>query len=94
MNATARRQLRAYVAVKEVRIDKLDENARPEAHITIRNYGQTPAYEFAVSAHVDFAQSFAGVHAAKEPDGTMGHLAPGGEFYVNPTSRIRGVAEG
>src|SRR5208337_1225966 len=54
MNTTARRQLRAYVAVKDAHIDKLDAGRKPEARITIRNYGQTAAYRFTVSAHSDF----------------------------------------
>jgi len=48
-DATARRQLRAYVFVAEVKIEAPD-GPEPRADITIRNTGGTPAYKVTVSA--------------------------------------------
>jgi hypothetical protein len=46
MQDTAERQLRAYVFVERAQIVNLiDGIGRPEAHVVIKNYGQTPAYE-------------------------------------------------
>jgi hypothetical protein len=46
MQDTAERQLRAYVFVESAQIvNVLDGSGSPEAHVVIKNYGQTPAYE-------------------------------------------------
>jgi hypothetical protein len=79
-DATARRQLRAYVSVKESRIDRLGPEEYPEAQIQIRNFGQTPAYKFAVSAQIAIGETLE--HPPKEPDKVLGHLAPGAEYIV------------
>lgn len=42
---TAERQLRAYVGVDAVSVSGISPNAEPCAMITIRNFGQTPAYD-------------------------------------------------
>jgi hypothetical protein len=42
---TARRQLRAYVTMKKLRITNVVLNGRPEVSYEIHNVGQTPAYE-------------------------------------------------
>jgi hypothetical protein len=46
MQDTAERQLRAYVFVESAQvINVVDGSGSPEAHVVIKNYGQTPAYE-------------------------------------------------
>lgn len=40
---TARAQLRAYVMVHSVAITGISNGDKPDAHLTIKNYGQTPA---------------------------------------------------
>jgi hypothetical protein len=82
MNATARRQLRAYVAIDDSLINRVDQQAQPEAVITIKNYGQTPAYQFAVSTQMALVSSFDEALPVPEPDSILGHLAPGAEFTV------------
>lgn len=82
MDNTARRQLRAYVAIEDARINRVDAGAKPEALLTIRNFGQTPAYRFAVSAQTDFVLVGAETHPAPDDPPVLGHLAPGAEFRV------------
>lgn len=45
----ARRQLRAYLAIKLVRFDDFREGQRPNVFIVTKNSGQTPAYNVAIS---------------------------------------------
>lgn len=82
MNLTARRDLRAYVAVSKSSIERMDENGHPRANLTIKNFGKTPAYRFAVSADMNFVPPGDEAHEPKEPTNVVGHLAPGGEFEV------------
>lgn len=82
MNLTARRDLRAYVAVSKSSIEHMDENGHPRANLTIKNFGKTPAYRFAVSANINFVPPGDEPREPKEPIGVVGHLAPGGEFEV------------
>jgi hypothetical protein len=42
---TAERQLRAYVSVDKARVIGVNGSQQPKAHVVIKNYGQTPAYE-------------------------------------------------
>jgi hypothetical protein len=47
MRRTAQRQLRAYVFVDTVYVSNVAEgDGIPEAHVAIKNFGQTPAYKF------------------------------------------------
>ncbi|MGH9444175.1 MAG: hypothetical protein ACRD3O_00290 [Terriglobia bacterium] len=82
MNLTARRDLRAYVAVSKSSVDHLDETGRPRANVTIKNFGKTPAYRFAVSADITFIPPGTELREPREPAHAAGHLAPGGEFEV------------
>ena len=41
MNLTARRDLRAYVAIANSSIEHLDEEGHPRAKLTIKNFGKT-----------------------------------------------------
>jgi hypothetical protein len=45
LSNTAERQLRAYIAVSEVKILYADGEWQPNIRVTYQNYGQTPAYE-------------------------------------------------
>jgi hypothetical protein len=42
---TAKRQLRAYILVDEANIGNFGPGAKPQVKITLRNFGQTPAYD-------------------------------------------------
>jgi hypothetical protein len=44
MRRTARRQLRAYVFVAEIEISELRPGTVPDIAVTIKNFGQTPAF--------------------------------------------------
>lgn len=86
MKATARRQLRAYVAIKDPLISRVDQQGQPEATITIRNYGQTPAYQFSVSTEMALVSSFEQACAVPDRRGLLGHLGPGADFTVRLTA--------
>jgi hypothetical protein len=40
---TARAQLRAYVMIQSVALTEIHDGGQPDAHITLKNFGQTPA---------------------------------------------------
>src|SRR3569833_1313962 len=82
MNLTARRDLRAYVAVLKTSIDHLDENGKLRATLTFKNFGKTSAYSFAVSADIGFVAPGAKPREQREPTAVSGHLAPVGEYDV------------
>jgi hypothetical protein len=77
---TSRAQLRAYLAVESGQILAL-AGAQPRAQITVRNYGQTPAYKFRLVGGMGMAQSFETLPSPTgDPHGTLGVLAPSGTF--------------
>jgi hypothetical protein len=82
MNLTARRDLRAYVAVLMSSIERLDENRNPRATVVIKNFGKTPAYRFAPSAFLIYVEPDTAPPDPPEPTRELGHLAPGAEFNV------------
>jgi hypothetical protein len=53
----AERQLRAYLGVESSAIN-LTSGGQPEAGVTFKNYGNTPAYEFTINAGLGMAASF------------------------------------
>ena len=53
----AERQLRAYVSVESSSIS-YDQGRPPQAGVTFKNYGNTPAYEFTISSGIGMAASF------------------------------------
>jgi len=55
MQDTAERQLRAYVGVSEASIHKVETGA-PEAIVSIKNFGQTPAYDVQAWIHMWIAE--------------------------------------
>jgi hypothetical protein len=74
---TAKRELRAYVAPILMSVRSGMMGLQPVVVITIKNFGQTPAYRLSVDAFVAFAQTFADVPALEEQHVVRGHLAPG-----------------
>jgi hypothetical protein len=82
MEATARRQLKAYVFVHSSAIADLAVGRAFKLTVAIRNYGQTPAYKFKVSVNADIAASFDTVPAPPQSDSTMGALGPGATFDI------------
>lgn len=82
---TAKRELRAYVALKEVNIKANQPNTLPMGEMVIRNFGRTPAYRLSISAELAFDER-AAKHLSEPAAGQeLGHLAPGADF----TSEIR-----
>lgn len=45
---TARRQLRAYVGIEKVYVENIVIGMVPSANLNLKNFGQTPAYEYDV----------------------------------------------
>jgi hypothetical protein len=82
MNRTARRDLRAYVAISASSIEQVDDGGSPCARVRIKNFGKTPAYRFAASADINFYVSGADLHDPRVPSAVSGHLAPGGELDI------------
>jgi hypothetical protein len=54
---TARRQLRAYVTLDEALIVQTPQQHNFEAHVILKNYGQTPAYRFGAWINLEIANS-------------------------------------
>jgi hypothetical protein len=79
---TAKRQLRAYVWVKEVFIANLDGPDRPNIQVTIKNWGQTPAYKFSCSGAIKIAP-FPNADFSRDPNGDQRvavlMIPPGGD---------------
>jgi hypothetical protein len=77
---TTRAQLRAYVTVESGQIHAVAGEA-PKAQVTVKNYGQTPAYKFRLVGGMGMAQSFDALPPPTgDPRGTQGVLAPTGVF--------------
>jgi hypothetical protein len=77
---TSRAQLRAYVAVQSGQIHAVAGEA-PRAQVTVKNYGQTPAYKFKIVGGIGLGQSFDKLPPPTgDPRGTAGVLAPAGVF--------------
>lgn len=82
---TAERQLRAYVMIDSVNLTNLAVGGNPEAHITFKNSGQTPASEMTHWARLGFLQfptpsgSFPQKPQRILPAST---LAPGGKVTI------------
>jgi hypothetical protein len=84
---TAKRQLRAYVVVKAGRLENVAAGGRPKAVVTIKNFGQTPAYNSRQSSVMGFDRFPPMLEPPAEspadralPDHPLG---PGGEMYAN-----------
>jgi hypothetical protein len=81
-DATARRQLRAYVAVKDMFVKNVVPDESPLAELPIKNFGQTPAYRFSVSMSVSFGPTFGDVHPTQDQNVVLGHLAPSAVHFA------------
>lgn len=81
---TAQRQLRAYLFVDEPWIAGVQAGMTPQAVITFKNSGQTPAYKVRVAITSFFAlgTSFKDAPALGEPTESRGSLGPGAYFTV------------
>jgi hypothetical protein len=81
--ATARRQLRAYVHVEGQSLEPLSVGAhasRTRAHVILRNFGQTPAYGMTITGGATLGKDFK--QPAEELTTTGGALGPGGTFEL------------
>jgi len=83
---TAERQLRAYVLIDEARIENALIGKMPTAKITLKNFGQTPAYDTIQWAtmgidHYPPTLTFP-VHDGQ--DRARANLGPGGKFLLYP----------
>jgi hypothetical protein len=83
---TAERQLRAYVFIKTVNLE-LVMGKPPIAHIKLRKFGKTPAYEMTEWAKMGFDQ-YPLVNGEPPRDNREGlpqlPLAPGGSLIMRP----------
>jgi hypothetical protein len=84
---TERRQLRAYVTVDEVDIVKFDQSQPVQAHLVLKNTGQTPAYN--ISAITLIQPNLPSAHSNRSLDGltlkrTRGVLGTGGVLQMYP----------
>lgn len=55
---TAKRQLRAYVSVASAEIIDLNAGLIPVAHLRVKNFGQTPAYDLVAIGGIAVGESF------------------------------------
>lgn len=84
MEATAERQLRAYVLVSKPKLASFGEGSKPEAIVPFKNFGQTPARKVTAWAGIMFAEAplspFPKVDA---PDAlSRSTLGPGADLQV------------
>ena len=72
----AERQLRAYVSVESSSIS-YDQGRPPQAGVTFKNYGNTPAYEFMISSGIGMAHRSMNRTTATEPIASLADARPG-----------------
>jgi hypothetical protein len=70
---TSRAQLRAYVAIESGQIHALAGD-QPRAQMTLKNYGQTPAYKFRLVGAMGMAPSLR--HRHRRPPRDVGRARP------------------
>jgi len=80
--ATAHRQLRAYVGVSSVVYEPPIEGQAPRVTITVRNFGSTPAYKLAIAVDAQIVYNEQQLSVATSTSRTLGHLPPGVEFAI------------
>src|SRR5260221_8240718 len=80
--ATAHRQLRAYVAVSDIVYEPPVEGQVPRVTVTIQNFGATPAYKLAIAVDAQIAGNEQQLSVATSSSRTLGHLPPGVEFAI------------
>ena len=86
--ATAHRQLRAYVAVSDVVYEPPIEGQAPRVIVTIQNFGATPAYKLAIAIDAQIASNEQQLCVATSSSRTLGHLPPGVEFAITRSALI------
>jgi hypothetical protein len=86
--ATAHRQLRAYVGVSHITYEPPVEGQMPRVIITIRNFGSTPAYKLAIAVDAQIANNEQQLSIATSTSRTLGHLPPGVEFSISRSAVI------
>lgn len=85
--STSRAQLRAYVAVSEAHLENIGVGRVPFAVLTVKNFGQTPAYEMTNWARIGFdvyPLTDGPPQASKGDSLPSRMLAPQGEMIVRP----------
>jgi hypothetical protein len=89
MRRNATHQLRAYVFVDSAEINYLEIGGTPEGKLTVRNFGQTPAYGLNVMGGIAVGPSFDALPPGVGPaEKTVASLAPGAftwQFHKAPT---------
>jgi hypothetical protein len=86
-NRTTRAQLRAYVMVEAAEIGGIKAGCVVTAAVSVKNFGQTPAYKFHMTLGMGTAPTFPELGPRSEsPHGTLGVLAPGGQFQSRAQS--------
>jgi hypothetical protein len=83
MQATARRELKAYVFLHTSRVFQLGPNGRPEARVTFKNYGKTPAYKVKLTLDCGWAASFENLPQPPSTAVDVSTLGPDAEFTAN-----------
>jgi hypothetical protein len=86
--ATAHRQLRAYVAVSDIVYEPPIESQAPRVTVTIQNFGATPAYKLAIAVDAQIASNEQQLSVATSASRTLGHLPPGVEFAISRSALI------
>jgi hypothetical protein len=93
--ASAQRQLRAYVGVSEVVFEEQIEGRAPRVSLILKNFGATPAYKLTVAADAQIAFAVDQVPVATSTCKTLGHLPPGLELRIpRPAVLSIGTAPG
>ncbi|MGH9316177.1 MAG: hypothetical protein ACRD1P_03595 [Thermoanaerobaculia bacterium] len=78
MSRTARRQLRAYVFVTTAEIGEIDDPQNVHASVSIKNSGQTPAYDLISRGAIDIRESpLKGDLSPRDRDAAMSKSALG-----------------
>jgi hypothetical protein len=86
MDMTARRQLRAYVFVLGHSLEQMEPGGRVKIHVTLKNFGQTPAYGLAISGMSVVAPVFEDRSDPNARDGLpAGSLGPGAIYTITST---------
>ena len=86
--ATAHRQLRAYVAVSKIVYEPPIEGQAPRVSVTIQNFGATPAYKLAIALDAQIASNEQQLSVATSTSRTLGHLPPGVEFAITRAALV------
>lgn len=80
--ASARRQLRAYIAVSDIAYEPSVRGQAPSVTLTIKNYGCTPAYKLAIAVDTQIAANEQQLSVATSTSRTLGQLPPSVDFAI------------